>query len=64
MKKTIGELTLNEITKMKCNPEGCSKCPFNSDDNRIGELGWDLCDLVNRNDDNGILEQEIEVDEK
>lgn len=62
MKKKIGDLTLREITNMKCLSSGCSSCPFGNYDNDI--LADKCCELVSSIDEFHLLEKEIEVDEE
>lgn len=59
MKKKIGDLTLKEITNMKC-PRECSECPFGDFDENF--LADKCCDLVNTADECNLLDQEIEVE--
>lgn len=61
MKKKIGDLTLREITNMKCLSSGCGTCPFGSYDNDA--LADKCCELVNSFDEFHLLDQEIEVEE-
>lgn len=61
MIKKIGDLTIKELISMKCPKSSCNSCPFGNYD--IDFLSDRLCDLVNRQDELDILDQEIEVEE-
>ena len=60
MKKKIGDLTLREITKMKCS-RCCDECPFGNFDNDF--IADKCCVLVDTLDEYNLLDQEIEVEE-
>lgn len=60
MKKKIGDLTIREITNMKCVSSGCSDCPFGNYADDV--LADKCCELVNSLDEFNLLDKEIEVE--
>ena len=60
MRKEVGDLTLREISEMKCAWYQCEKCPFhNFDEDYIADR---LCEIVGKKDENHLFEQEVEVE--
>ena len=64
MTKTIkvGDLTLNELIRMKCPAPKCIKCPFGN--YKKDFLSDRLCDIVNTFDELNIMNKEIKVNIK